>query len=127
MAYDTDDPDLYPTIDDFQDVYQIPTKPPAVDPSTLAPLQVPYAYVGLPTSQPTGGVIPETTADVDKTKFIAEEDKNPVSHFYRPRIPHATNRSCDIRCPSEPRSPVAKDNTRGVEKLKLIYANCVAW
>ena len=126
MTYDTDDPDLYPTFNDFQDVYQIPSEPPAVDPSTLVPLQV--LYVGLPTSQPTGGVIPETMADAVTTKLITEEDKDPVSHFYRSHIPHATDWLCDVRCPSEPGSPVAKDNfTRGVGKLKLIYTNCVAW
>ena len=126
MAYDTDDPNLYPAVDEFQDVYQTPSKPPAVDPSTLVPPQVPN--FGRPASQPTGGMIPETTADADTTQFIAEEDKDPVSHFYHSRIPHATNRSCDVRCPSKPGFPVAKDNSaRGVGKHKLLKANCVAW
>ena len=126
MAYDTDDPDLYPAVDEFQDVYQTPSKPPAVDPSTLVSLQVPY--VGRPTSQPTGGMIPEATADANTSQIIAEEDKDPVSCFYRSRIPHAINWSCDVRCPSEPGFPVAKDNSaRGVGKHKLLQANCVAW
>ena len=97
VAYynDSDDPSFYYSAEEFQDVYQFPNKPPVVDlftaglaiplgntgaePSdklacdtlTLVPLQVPH--VGLQTSTPTGGMIPEITADADKTKMLQKK------------------------------------------------------
>jgi len=54
-------------------------------PSTLVPPPAPC--VGLPMPQPSGG-ISETTADADNNQTPTEEDKAPVSDFYRSYIPH---------------------------------------
>ena len=54
-------------------------------PSTLFPPQ----DVGLPTQQPPGG-ISEMTTDV-KNQKDTEENKVPVSSFYRSHIPHVPN------------------------------------
>ena len=44
--------------------------------------------VGLPTLEPSGGLIPETTADAENNKTTKEEAEVPVSSFYRSQILH---------------------------------------
>jgi hypothetical protein len=59
-------------------------------PSTVTLPQTPY--VGSPTPEPTGGLIPETTADAEINQPITEEEEEaPVSDFYRSHIPHVTD------------------------------------
>ncbi|KAF9779728.1 hypothetical protein BJ322DRAFT_1086105 [Thelephora terrestris] len=58
-------------------------------PSTVTLPQTPY--VGSPTPEPTGGFIPETTADAENDQHITEEEEAPVSDFYRSHIPHVTD------------------------------------
>ena len=95
-------------------------------PSTLVPPQV--LPVGPPTSQPTGGTIPETTTDANATEINTEEEKIPVSHFYRSHIPHVTDRSRDIRCPNGPGFPKARENpARAVRWHRVMAANYVTW
>jgi hypothetical protein len=58
-------------------------------PSTITLPQV--TYVGSPTPEPTGGLIPETTADAEINQTFTEEEETPVSNFYRSHIPHVTD------------------------------------
>ena len=62
-------------------------------PSTQVPLPIPY--VGAPTPQPPGGVS-ATTADAINQP-ITEEDRDPVSYLYCPRIPHVTESASGVR------------------------------
>ena len=71
-----------------------------VDPLAIQLVQAPH--VGLPT-QPTGGLIPETTADAETEQSHTEEQEVPVSDFYRSHVPHVTDWSFGIR-----RSPSAQ-------------------
>ena len=76
-------------------------------PSTLIPPPVPC--VGLPTPQPTGGMISETTADAEKTQSTTEEDKVPVSSFYCSHILRVIEWSFGVRrSPSGPSAPTAR-------------------
>ena len=77
-------------------------------PSTLVPPPVPY--VGLPTLQPSRGVISETTADAETIQTTTEEDKVPVSNFYCSHIPRVTECLFGVRRLSGPSAPVAKDH-----------------
>ena len=76
-------------------------------PSTLTAPLIPY--VGLPTSQPSGG-ISETAADAATTQTNTEEEEAPVSNFYCSRIPHVTEWSFGVRSPNGPGSPAAKES-----------------
>ena len=71
------------------------------DPLATKLVQVPH--VGPPTPQPTGGLIPETTADAEQDQTDTEEQEVPVSNFYRSHIPHVTDWPFGIR-----RSPSAQ-------------------
>ena len=76
-------------------------------PSTLIPQPIPL--VGLPTLQPSGGMISETTADTEKTKTTTEEDKAPVSSFYCSNILRVIEWSFGVRrSPSGPSVPTAR-------------------
>jgi hypothetical protein len=75
-------------------------------PSTMVPQLVPY--VNLPMLQPSGG-ISEMTAYAEATKFITEEDKVAVSHFYCSHIPRVTEWLFGVRRPSGPGAPAVKD------------------
>lgn len=94
-----------------------------VGPSTLVPPPVPY--VGSSMLQPSGG-ISETTADADENKTTTEEDKAPVSNFYRSHIPHVTERSDAERPPSGLGSLTAKDHLAstacGCRRMRESYA-----
>ena len=96
-----------------------------VDPSTLLPQQTPY--VGSPTLQPTGGIIPEPTADAVTNQTNTDEDEVPVSNLYRSHIPHVPEWSFGVSHPSEPGSPRAKGDIAGaVSRHKVTPANCVS-
>ena len=83
--------------------------------------------VGSTTLQPTGG-IPETVANANTTEISTEEEKVPVSHFYRPSILHVTDWLCDIRCLSGPCDPRDKGSlARAVRRNRLMAMSCVAW
>jgi hypothetical protein len=92
-------------------------------PPTLMPPPIPY--VSHPTQQPSGGIISETTADAERTQTITEEDKVPVSNFYRSHIPRVIEWSFGVRHPSGPGSPAAKDDPAHAacrfEKIPLSY------
>ena len=94
-------------------------------PSTLLPPLVPY--VDLPTPQHSGG-IPETTADADTNKAIAEEDKTTVSNVYHAHIPHAIEWSCGARLPSGLGALVVKDDlAHSTYRCRKMEASCVPW
>ena len=78
-------------------------------PSTLARPRVPY--INLPIPQPTGGTIPETTADAEINNSITEEQEAPVSNFYRSRAPRVTDCSFGVRPPTRPGDPMARAHT----------------
>ena len=95
-------------------------------PSTLVPSQVPH--VDSPTLQPIGGVIPQAVANANTKNSNTEEQKVPVSHFYRPPIPHVTYRLCDIRCPTTPGDPMDKGSlAQVVRRHRLMAVSCAAW
>ena len=76
-------------------------------PSTLIPPPVPCA--GLPTLQPSGGMISETTADAEKTQAITEEEEVSVSNFYCSHILRVIEWSFGVRrSPSGPSAPTAR-------------------
>ena len=75
-------------------------------PSTLVPSPAPY--VGHPT-QPSGGIISETTADAESSQTITEADKVSVSNFYCSHIPRVIEWLFSVRHLSGPGSPVVKD------------------
>ena len=75
-------------------------------PSTLARRRVPY--INLPVPQPTGGTIPETTADAELNNNGTEEQEAPVSNFYRSRAPRVTDCSFGVRPPTQPGDPTAR-------------------
>ncbi|KAF9650786.1 hypothetical protein BDM02DRAFT_3111554 [Thelephora ganbajun] len=75
-------------------------------PSTLVPPPVPY--IGRSTSQPSGGMISETTAGAVTTQTITEEAEVPVSSLYRSHIPRVTEWSFGVRSPSRPGAPTAR-------------------
>ena len=74
-------------------------------PSTLVAPPIPY--ISQPTTRPSGG-ISETTADANK-QTITEEHRSSVSSFYRSHIPHATEWSFSVGCPSGSGFPTAKE------------------
>ena len=57
-------------------------------PSTAMLSEVPF--VGSPIPQPTGGSIPETTADATNEQPTTEGGEAPVSIFYCSHLPHVT-------------------------------------
>jgi len=76
-------------------------------PSTLVP--PPVLCVGLPTLQPSGGMISETTADAEKSQTITEEDEVSVSNFYCSHILRVIEWSFDVRrSPSGASVPTAR-------------------
>ncbi|KAF9650790.1 hypothetical protein BDM02DRAFT_3111579 [Thelephora ganbajun] len=75
-------------------------------PSTL--VSPPIPYIGLPTSQPSGGMISETTADAVTSQTLTEEAEVPVSSLYRSHIPRVTEWSFGVRGPSGPGAPAAR-------------------
>ena len=84
------------------------------EPTTLAPPSI--ARVASPTQQPSGG-ISETTAVAEKQHNNIEEDKIPVSNFYRSHIPHVAEQSFGVRRRRGLGIPVATAN-RGTTALK---------
>jgi len=75
-------------------------------PSTLTRPRVPY--IDLPIPQPTGGMIPETTADAESNNHTTEEQEALVSKFYHSRAPRVTDYSFGVRPPIQPGDPMAR-------------------
>lgn len=85
-------------------------------PSTLPPSQVTYA--ALPAPQPTGGIIPEASADAEKMQTITEGNGAPVSEFYRPHTPHATEWSIRHQTSRRTRRPNGQGKNRWGRKIQ---------
>ena len=81
----------------------------------LALLQAP-PYVPPPRLKPTGGLIPESTADADTDEKITEEEESVVSDFYRSHLPRVTDSSIRRQEREEPRLPGGKRKVRGGRK-----------
>ena len=67
------------------------------------------------TSKPTGGLIPETTADANKNNIAAEE-VSVVSDFYRSLLPRVTELLFRRQKRRKPRIPRRKENNRDGRK-----------
>ena len=74
-------------------------------PSTL--VAPPVQYLGLSTTQPSGG-ISEERANAQTKQTVTEEHRVPVSIFYCSHIPHVTEWLFSVRNPSELDSLVVK-------------------
>jgi len=93
-------------------------------PSTL--VAPPVQYLGLPTTQPPGG-ISETRANAQSKQTITEEHRVPVSIFYCSYIPRVTEWLFGVRNPSELDFLVVKGGhappVNGADGLATTYAS----
>ena len=87
-------------------------------PYKLSGLALPQAprYILPVTLKPTGGLVPETTADAENNNTLTEEEERVVSDFYRSHLPRITELLIRRQKRRKPRAPHRKEKNRDGRK-----------